>query len=129
MVLNLTRNTVVAHEVRVAQNFVERMRGLIGSKPLTEGEGFFIPLCQGIHTLGMGYPIDVLYLDGEGRIIVAFKDMVPNRLGSVSFKTQSVLELPQGAINRSRSRVGDLIDLGHRAEPVRPPWKVGLLLA
>lgn len=129
MVLNMTRNTVVARELKVARNFLERMRGLIGSKPLREDQGFFIPLCQGIHTLGMGYPIDVLYLDGDSRIIVAFRDMVPNRLGSVSFRTQSVLELPQGAIKRSGSKVGDLLDLGHPAELVRPPWKVGLLLA
>lgn len=111
MVLNVTRNTLVARELKVARNFFERVRGLIGSKPLCGGEGFLIPYCRGIHTFGMSYAIDVLYLDDEGKIVAAFEGLDPNRFGAVNLKTRSVLELPVGAIKRSKSQVGDLLNL------------------
>ena len=111
MVINLTKGSVVVRELRVARNFFERLRGLIGSEPLGIGEGFLIPHCRGIHTFGMDYAIDAIYLDDEGKIVSALENLPPNRFGTINFKARSVLELPAGAIRRSKSNVGDLLNL------------------
>ena len=111
MVLNLTRSSVVVQNLRVAQNLWERMRGLIGTEPLQIGEGFLIPHCQGIHTFGMTYRIDLIYLDREGKVVALFEELEPNQLGPIRFQTHSILELPVGAITRSGTHIGDLLNL------------------
>ena len=111
MAINLTKGSVVARELRIARNFIERFRGLIGSKPLADGDGFLIPHCQGIHTFGMSYDIDVIYLDRDGRILAVYEALKPNRFAKVYFQSRFVLELPMGAIERSRSNIGDTLHL------------------
>ena len=109
MVLDITTNTLIVKELRVASNFFERMRGLIGTRPLEEGEGFLIPRCMGIHMLGMTYAIDALYLDKEGRVLLTLEDVQPNTLAKVDFRAWSVLELPAGTVERARIKPGDLL--------------------
>ena len=106
---NVSKNSFVAGDLKVAKNMWERFRGLIGSSPLEEGEGFLIPSCQGIHTFGMKFSIDVLYLDGEDRVIRLLKNYRSNLIGPVNWKAKSVLELPTGAIDRSNTELGDIL--------------------
>ena len=112
MAVNLTKGSVVARKLRVARNFIERFRGLIGSKPLADGEGFLIPHCQGIHTFGMRFKIDVIYLDRNGKALGLYPGMRPNQFGPVCFGSHFVLELPEGAIIASQTEAGDVFDLG-----------------
>ncbi len=107
MMLDLSRDTVVSYRLHVAHNMWERFRGLIGSKPLRDGDGFLIPYCQGIHTIGMSYSIDVVYLTKEGNVIMLYERLRPNRLAKVSFNAAEVLELPVGTIQRTGLTVGD----------------------
>lgn len=109
MVLDINTNTVIVRELRIARNFFERMRGLIGSDPLEEGDGFLLPHCQGIHMLGMSYAIDALYLDKEGHVIQAFRDLQPNTLAKIDFRAWSVLELPAGTIQQTGIQMNDLL--------------------
>jgi len=55
--------------VRVARDFVARARGLLFATPLGRSEGLLIAPCSSIHTFGMGYPIDVIFLDRRARIV------------------------------------------------------------
>jgi uncharacterized membrane protein (UPF0127 family) len=55
--------------VRVARDFVARARGLLSGPPLTPDEALLIAPCSSIHTFGMGYPIDVIFLDRRARIV------------------------------------------------------------
>ena len=109
IVYNSTRNTFIANDLKVAKNMWERLRGLIGSKELKEGEGFLLPSCQGIHTFFMSYSIDVLYLDQDHKVIHMLKNYRPNLTGPVIWKAKSILELPRRAIGRSRTKVGDIL--------------------
>lgn len=109
IVMDMTTNTVIVRELRIARNFLERMRGLIGTRPLEEGEGFLLPRCMGVHMLGMTYAIDALYLDAEGRILTVLEDLKPNALGKVDFRAHAVLELPAGAVKRTQAKPGDLL--------------------
>lgn len=106
---NVTRNSFVSGNVRVAQNMWQRFRGLLWSDGLKENEGFLIPSCKGIHTFGMTYSIDALYLNEEGRIINLLSGCKPNLAGPVNWKTKSVLELVTGTIERSHTKLGDIL--------------------
>src|SRR3990167_2423543 len=109
--VNRTKNTILAIEIKVARNFFERLRGLIASAPLEVGEGFLIPSCQGIHTFGMSYPIDAIYLNRNQEVIAVLKSLEPNSIGVINFRAHSVLELPEGVIERTFTEVGDLISI------------------
>jgi len=114
IVFNLTKNKMVVQDLKIAHSFFERMKGLIGSKTLEAGHGFLIPYCQGVHSFGMSYSIDVLYLEGDGRVLLTEERMEPNCFGSVCFKSKLVLELPAGTIHDTGTDVGDalMIDYG-----------------
>lgn len=79
----------------------------MGRSSLEEGEGLLIEPCTWIHTFGMAFPVDVLYLDDEGEVAYACCSLHPNRLGPFVGRAHSVLELPAGTIVRSGTNIGD----------------------
>ena len=108
-VLNATRNSIVVERLKIARNLFERFRGLIGSPPLGEREGLLIPYCKGIHTIGMRYPLNVIYLDRDGKVLKLIDSLPPNSIGHIILHSHSVLELPVGAIRRSGTRTRDTL--------------------
>jgi uncharacterized protein len=56
-------------KVRVAKNFVSRALGLLVGAPLGPAEALLIAPCSSVHTFGMRYPIDVVFLDRDARIV------------------------------------------------------------
>jgi len=110
--MNLTRGAVLAAEARKGISVWARMRGLIGqSAPdFASGKGLWIAPSQGIHTIGMAFPIDALYLDSECRVARLYQNLAPYRIGALSWKTRSVLELPAGTLARTQTQVGDVLE-------------------
>jgi uncharacterized membrane protein (UPF0127 family) len=91
------------------------MRGLLGCKDLAPGKGLWIRPSQGIHTIGMAFPIDVAYLDRDDRILRQYHRLAPFRIAAVSMKAHSVLELPAGTLSRTGTAIGDALEI----QPVR----------
>jgi len=79
----------------------------MGRSSLEEGEGLLIEPCNWIHTFGMAFSIDVLYLDDEGKVAYASYSLRPNRLGPFVRRAHSVVELPAGTIIHSGTNIGD----------------------
>jgi uncharacterized membrane protein (UPF0127 family) len=104
---NITRATAVAESARVADNFFTRFRGLLWAPPLKPGEGLWITPCNQIHMIGMEYAIDVIFLDKQLRVVATVHDIRPWRMSKLYGKAHSVLELPVGAIEASKTEVGD----------------------
>ena len=67
-VTNITRNTQIATSVEIAESGARRSKGLLGRKGLGPGEGLWIVPCEAVHTFGMQFSIDLVYLDREYRI-------------------------------------------------------------
>jgi uncharacterized membrane protein (UPF0127 family) len=80
------------------------------SGSFVEGQGLWIVPSEGVHTFGMSIPIDVAYLDSEGRILRIYHGLPPWRLAAVAFKTKSVLELPTGTLIRTGTKIGDVLE-------------------
>ncbi len=108
---NRTRQTWVVTNLRVADTFFRRAIGLMGRAGLDPEEGLWITPCQSIHTFGMRFPIDVLFLDRHGRVVKSIPELKPCRMVLPVMAATSVLELPAGTIARSATVVGDVISV------------------
>jgi uncharacterized membrane protein (UPF0127 family) len=88
------------------------MKGLIGRSSLgfAQGNALWIIPSNGIHTIGMSFPIDVAYLDSERRILRIYHSLAPFRIGALKFKAKSVLELPAGTLARTHTDVDDVLE-------------------
>jgi len=117
-VTNITRGTVVGDKVELADTFFTRMFGLLGRRGLDAGRGLWIKPSSGVHTIGMGFEIDVVGLDRDLKVIKLWRCMAPFRLTSVSFKIKSVLEFPCGAISGSEMQIGDQLHISSANEPL-----------
>ncbi len=104
---NLTRDRILVTKGWVATSFIARLRGLIGHEPLDAGAGLLIKPCQGIHTFGLGFPIDALCVDSNGMVLRAAVDIRPNRVGPIALSAGVVIELPAGVIAATGTQVGD----------------------
>lgn len=109
-VSNLTRQTLLASNVVVADEAAKRRKGLLGRELLSPGEGLWILPCEAVHTFGMQFPIDVVYLDRSHRIIKVSSNVLPRRL-SVCVSAHSVIELASGTIRDTQTRPGDSLNL------------------
>jgi len=111
-VFNCTKQTLVVSTLEVAETGWSRMRGLLGrsAEEFRPGKGLWILPSEGIHTIGMSFPIDVAYLDAKQRVIHIYKQLAPFRIAAVKLKAKSVLELPAGTLVESKTEVGDLLE-------------------
>ena len=79
--------------------------GLLGTKNLDNDEGLLIAPCSSVHTFGMRYSIDVLFLDKQFNIVKAVKSLKPWRMAGSSLSSM-VLELADNSINNMQLNPG-----------------------
>ena len=98
---------LIGRKIALADTCISRFVGLLGKSHLESGCGVLLQPSSGVHTVGMRFPIDVVGLDSEFRVLRLWPDLAPFRITSVSFKVRSVLELAAGEIAASNLKVGD----------------------
>ena len=108
LVVNRTRDTVLATCMEVADSAAKRNKGLLGREGLAPGGGLWICPCEAVHTFGMRFPIDLVYLDRKNHIRKLVSEVLPWRLSGCLW-AHSVLELPAGTICETRTRMGDTL--------------------
>lgn len=106
-VSNATRNTVLGDRIGVADTSWSRMAGLLGKAGLDSGCGLLIIPSQAVHTIAMRFPIDVVFLDRNCRVIHVDPLLVPNRVTGLHWRARCVVELPVGIISETSTSVGD----------------------
>jgi hypothetical protein len=114
---NVTRETELAANVEVADHSAARRKGLLGRDSLFAGEGLWILPCQAVHTVGMRFPIDLVYLDRDLRVRKVRSNVYPWRL-SACVCAHSVLELTPGTIQETQTNRGDQLKI---CPPVASP--------
>lgn len=67
-----------AISMRIADDFITRLMGLFSGEKLVEGEAIYLSPCNAVHTIGMRYFIDVLFLDNSNRIIKVERNVKKN---------------------------------------------------
>lgn len=106
-VYNQTRECFLSLGVTLADTTFTRLRGLIGKLKLSFDEGLWVVPSCGVHSLGVLFPLDLIYLDEDHRVI-QFVEHFP-RFSVAPLRTQvaSVLELPTHTIYSSQTQPGD----------------------
>jgi uncharacterized membrane protein (UPF0127 family) len=70
----------VESPIPVAKDFRTRLLGLSWRSRESAGPGLLIPRCSSVHTFGMRFPLDVYFLDSDGRVISARRRVPPRRV-------------------------------------------------
>jgi uncharacterized membrane protein (UPF0127 family) len=112
-VYNKTRETFVATDVTVADDYFRRLVGLLGKTKRWAklGRGLWIIPSRGVHSIGMLFPIDLVFLSKDRTVVHVEEHFRPFRVSRISLKATSVLELPTHAIYRSQTKVGDTLEI------------------
>ena len=108
-VKNLTKVSFLADRAGVANTPETRNRGLLKHTSLAKGDGLWISPTQAVHMFFMKFALDLVYLDRQKKVVKVRTNVKPWRL-SASLRAHSVLELPVGTIEESRTTVGDQLE-------------------
>lgn len=111
-VINKTKQTLVGDNICLANSFFTRLFGLLGKRGLDAGAGLLIRPSSGVHTFGMRFPIDVVALDRNLRVVAVDEAVKPWRLSGLRLRTRQVLELPPGQSKIAGIQPGDYLELG-----------------
>ena len=106
-IMNRTRGTLLGTNVRLADTWWQRLRGFLLRPEPRSGEGILFTPCDAIHTLGMRFDLDVIFLDPRGDIVGVKEKLPPGKIPGRVAGARYVLELPAGTIRATGSTVGD----------------------
>ncbi len=101
---------VVADAVRLTLDSAARRQGLLGLDALPESAALVVVPTQGIHTFGMRFAIDVVFVDRGGRILRICSNVPPRRL-RWALRAAAAVELSAGRADRAGLRVGQALSL------------------
>ena len=107
---NQRAGQIVAATLIPAFDRETRNKGLLGRHSLEQGSAMILAPCSSVHTLFMRFPIDIIFVARDGRVVKMCERCRPWRLalGPGAF---AVVELPAGALEQSGTRVGDRLEI------------------
>ena len=101
-----TQQLLAARAV-VAERFLDRVKGLLGRQELPDGEAMVFPRCRSIHTLGMRFPIDAVFVNRDWRVVSVRDRVNPGRVVWPVSGAWGVIELSGGTLQKAGVQVGD----------------------
>ena len=109
--INQTRNVVLAEDLFIARTLFTRVKGLLGRKVFLPNQAIILDPCNSVHTFFMRFPIDLLFVDKNYKVIQALPDFHSNRVSSIYWKSSRVIELPSGKLNLTNTQIKDQLQL------------------
>ena len=107
-VTNITRKNLLVENGELALTFWSRLKGLLFTDDFPKGQGILIKPCSSIHTIGMAYSIDIIFVDEQDMVIKTVVGMKPYRLTSCRGSSY-VIEVPMGTVMRTATQCGDKV--------------------
>lgn len=102
---------IVPIQIRKADSFLQRLRGLMFRRHPLDQEGLWIIPCQSIHMFFMHFAIDAIFMDKHQRIVKLVENLAPGSMIPPVSSAYSVLEIPAGTVQRYGFETGDLIEI------------------
>jgi uncharacterized membrane protein (UPF0127 family) len=98
--LETSEGALVAAHVEVADNVISRFAGLMFRESLPEDHGLALRPCSSVHMFFMRFPLDVVFVDGEGRVLRVLNSIRPWRASGIVRGAKTAVELPAGTAAR-----------------------------
>jgi uncharacterized membrane protein (UPF0127 family) len=105
----LLRDGEVLASLEVAERWDERLRGLLGRDGV-DGALLLRP-ARSVHTIGVRFPIDVAFCDGDLVVVDVCSPLRPNRVTRTRWRSRCVIEAEAGAFERWQLRRGDQLEI------------------
>lgn len=102
---------IICNNAFEANTFVKRMIGLLGKKSFGNMDGLLLCPCSQIHSIGMKFSFDAVYLDKNFRIVALYENVGKNRILPYNVAVKSVLELPSGTISSCKIGINDVLEI------------------
>ena len=100
----------VATSVEIAATRRSRRRGLLGRDRLAEATAMLLAPCTAVHTAGMRFAIDVVFVDRQGYAVKVVRDLRPWRV-ALAARARAVIEMPAGSLRWGEVLPGDRLYL------------------
>ncbi len=113
MLLNQSKNKIVAPKLRKATGLYDRLKGLLGTTSLDESEALWINASNSAHTFFMNYPIDIVFIDRSLKVKKIYTNVRPWRLVGPVLSAYSMIEFAAGVTVKNQMEVGDQLHVGH----------------
>ena len=104
---NETRGTILVPKARVADTFWLRLKCLMFTSSLPDGEALVLSPCSSVHMFFMQYALDLVFVDRKWKVVACVNNLKPWRLTRPYWSAHTCVELNPGAIEDSGTQVGD----------------------
>ncbi len=112
MIVNLSKNTVLAKRAVVADRLFARLKGLLGKRCLDDQQdALVIKPAKSIHTFFMRFAIDAVFVDKKNKVVGLSENLKPFQITPVFWSSLSVIELPAATIQNTRTQIGDILKI------------------
>ena len=108
--VNQRTDAALAERVEVAVTRRTRRKGLLGRDGLETSSALVLAPCAAVHTMFMRFPIDVVFVDSDGRALRVVPNLGPWRIAIEPF-AHAVVEMAAGSLEARHVRVGDRLYL------------------
>ena len=102
---------LLASRATMASTLWTRMAGLLGRRALPDGEALVFERCRAVHTVGMRFPIDVVFVDRGWRVVAVRHAVGPGRVLGPVWGAWGVIEMASGSLARAGLKVGEQLTL------------------
>lgn len=97
-------------QVELANTWVKRFFGLMGRRPLAANQALLLEPCTDIHTMWMRFPIDVIFLNRDNKVLRIRNDVRPFRFCMAPKGTYKVLEMTAGNVTPTGISLDDVLN-------------------
>ncbi|MHB1457902.1 MAG: DUF192 domain-containing protein [Armatimonadota bacterium] len=98
---------IIADRIERAGSLMSQLKGLIGRRKFENGSAMIFPGCKQIHTFFMQFPIDILFVDKNRKVIKIIEKFQPGKISAYIGDSADVIELPSHTIYDCRITIGD----------------------
>lgn len=109
--INKSKKNIIVENLFLADSFWSRMKGLMGKKDLPEDEGLLLVPCNSVHSMFMRFPIDLLFLNRELRVIKIIDRFKPWKATPIIRDCYQVVELKAGVASIKGVTIKDELDI------------------
>ena len=111
MIRNRSNARLICRSELYAESFFQRLTGMLTRKFSESLDGIVFPDCDAVHTFGMRFALDIIFVDRNNNSIVSiFRNVKPWKVAAAGRRNCLAVELPAGFIDDNLCKTGDILD-------------------